>query len=116
MPSFISEAWAAGGAGAASGGSTAMGGNWTFFIIIIVIGVLFYFMLIRPQQKRQKQHREMVSNLSAGDEVVTSGGVLGCVTQVSEQYVGVEVAKGVEIRVQKNAVGTVLPKGTVKHG
>lgn len=110
MPSFISEAWAA------PASTPAAGGNWTFFIIIIVIGVLFYFMLIRPQQKRQKQHREMVSNLSAGDEVVTSGGVLGRVTQVTEQYIGVEVAKGVEIRVQKNAVGAVLPKGTVKHG
>lgn len=111
MPSIIPEALAQSGSGASGGGNSYM-----FFIIIIVIGVLFYFMLIRPQQKRQKKHREMVSQLSSGDEVVTSGGVLGRVTQVSEQYIGVEVAKGVEIRVQKNSVGTVLPKGTVKHG
>ncbi|MGH8160969.1 MAG: preprotein translocase subunit YajC [Gammaproteobacteria bacterium] len=87
-----------------------------FLIIIVVIGVLFYFMLIRPQQKRQKQHKQMVAELSAGDEVVTSGGMLGKVTQVSEQFIEVEVAKDVRIRIQKNAVGTVLPKGTVKHG
>ena len=111
MPSLIPEALAAGSAGGQSGGS-----SWSFLIIIVVIGVLFYFMLIRPQQKRQKQHREMVSQLSAGDEVVTSGGVLGRVTRVNEQYIGVEIAKGVEVRVQKSSVGAVLPKGTVKHG
>lgn len=110
MRFLIPDAWAA------PATSSPAGGNWTFLIIIVVIGVLFYFMLIRPQQKRQKQHRQMVEQLSAGDEVVTTGGVLGRVTQVSEQFIGVEIAKGVEIRVQKNAVGAVLPKGTVKFG
>lgn len=110
MNFLIPDAWAAPAAGSPAGG------NWSFLIIIVVIGVLFYFMLIRPQQKRQKQHRQMVEQLGVGDEVVTSGGMLGKVTQVSEQFIGVEIAKGVEIRVQKNAVGTVLPKGTVKFG
>jgi preprotein translocase subunit YajC len=111
MHFLIPAAWAAAPAAKAHGW-----GNTGFLLIIVVIGVLFYFMLIRPQQKRQKQHREMVNQLAAGDEVVTSGGMLGKVTQVSEQFIGVEIAKGVEIRVQKNAIGTVLPKGTVKHG
>lgn len=111
MQSLMPEAWAAGSAPAAAPGS-----QWSFLIIIAVIGVLFYFMLIRPQQKRQKQHRQMVDQLSAGDEVVTSGGMLGKVTQVSEQFIALEVAKGVEVRIQKNAVGAVLPKGTVKQG
>lgn len=110
MQFLIPEAWAA------PAQNAAPGGQWSFLIIILVIGVLFYFMLIRPQQKRQKQHRQMVDQLAAGDEIVTNGGMLGKVTQVSEQFIGVEIAKGVEIRVQKNAVGAVLPKGTIKHG
>ncbi|MGH8274067.1 MAG: preprotein translocase subunit YajC [Gammaproteobacteria bacterium] len=110
MHFLIPEAWAAAGKGAEGGN------NYMFLIVIVVIGVLFYFMLIRPQQKRQKQHRQMVQELAAGDEVVTSGGMLGKVTQVSEQFIEVEVAKDVRIRIQKNAVGSVLPKGTVKHG
>lgn len=111
MQSLIPEAWAAG----APAQTAAPGGQWSFLAIIAVIGVLFYFMLIRPQQKRQKQHRQMVEQLAAGDEIVTTGGMLGKVTQVSEQFLAVEVAKGVEVKIQKNAVGAVLPKGTVKQ-
>lgn len=112
MQFLIPQAWAA----APAAGQGAPGGQWTFLILIGVIFVVFYFLLIRPQQKRQKQHRQMVEQLAAGDEVVTGGGMMGKVTQVSEQYIGLEIAKGVEVRIQKNSIGAVLPKGTIKHG
>ena len=76
--------------------------------------LIFYFILIRPQSKRAKEHRELVSGLSKGDEVITNGGLLGKITEVSEQYVTLEVADNVQIRVQKPAVATVLPKGSLK--
>ena len=84
------------------------------FLPLILIFVVFYFLLIRPQNKRQKEHREMVANLGVGDEVVTAGGVLGKVTEISEQFVQVEVANGVVIKVQRHTIGGVLPKGTLK--
>jgi preprotein translocase subunit YajC len=84
------------------------------FLPLILIFVVFYFFLIRPQNKRQKEHREMVANLGVGDEVVTSGGVLGKITEVKDQFVRLEVADGVELRVQRHTVGAVMPKGTIK--
>ena len=84
------------------------------FLPLILIFVVFYFLLIRPQNKRQKEHREMVANLGVGDEVVTAGGVLGKVTELSEQFVQVEIASGVVIKVQRHTIGGVLPKGTLK--
>jgi preprotein translocase subunit YajC len=94
---------------AATGQSGLLG-----FLPLIVIFVLFYFLLIRPQQKKQKEHRSMVDALAAGDEIVTGGGVLGKVTNVGDQFVTVEIADGVAIKVQKHTIGAVLPKGTVK--
>lgn len=76
--------------------------------------LVFYFILIRPQSKRAKQHRELVAGISKGDEVVTNGGMLGKITDVSEQFVTVEIADNVQIKVQKQAVATVLPKGSLK--
>jgi preprotein translocase subunit YajC len=84
------------------------------FLPLVVIFVIFYFLLIRPQSKRAKEHREMVAKLAKGDEVVAAGGILGRVTDVSESYITVEVADGVSIKVQRQAVAQVLPKGTVK--
>jgi preprotein translocase subunit YajC len=112
MHFLIPEAWAAGTAPSTS----AFGGSWTFLLLMAVLFVGFYLLLIRPQQKRQKQHRQMVDQIGAGDEIITSGGMLGKVTELGDQFIGIEVAKGVEIRIQKSAVGTVLPKGTIKHG
>ena len=112
MHFLISDAWAAGGGGTPAAGGSSL----TFILLMAVLFVGFYFLLIRPQQKRQKQHRQMVEQIGAGDEVVTTGGMLGKVTELGEQFIGIEIAKGVEIRVQKNAIGTVLPKGTIKHG
>jgi len=108
MSFFISEALAAEGAQAAS----QPGGEQ--FILLIGMVVLFYFILIRPQQKRAKEHKKMVAEISKGDEVVTNGGVLGKVTNVGEQYLSVEIADNVEVKIQIHAVGTVLPKGSIK--
>ncbi|MCG6887103.1 MAG: preprotein translocase subunit YajC [Proteobacteria bacterium] len=76
--------------------------------------LIFYFILIRPQQKRAKEHRNLVAALSKGDEVVTNGGLLGKITDVSEEYLSVELADNVIVRVQKQAVASVLPKGSLK--
>jgi preprotein translocase subunit YajC len=76
--------------------------------------VVFYFLLIRPQQKRAKEHKAMIEALSKGDEVVTGGGVLGRVTHLDPNYVSVEIADKVVIKVQRPAIQAVLPKGTLK--
>ena len=84
------------------------------FAPIVVLFVAFYFLLIRPQTKKAKEHRDMVAKLAVGDEVVTSGGILGRVTEAGETFVTVEIAKGVEIKVQRFQVSQLMPKGTVK--
>jgi len=87
----------------------------TFSLVMIVaIFVLFYFMLIRPQNKRAKEQRAMLSQLKKGDEIVTSGGILAKVVNLGEQYIKVALAGGVEINLQRGAVSTILPKGTLK--
>lgn len=88
------------------------GDPWVSLLFMLAIIVLFYFLLIRPQMKRQKEHRQMVENLQVGDEVVTQGGILGRITDLDEQFATVEVADGVKLRVQRHAVGSVVPKGT----
>lgn len=80
----------------------------------VVIFVLFYFMLIRPQMKRAKEQKKMIAALQKGDEVITTGGVLGKITKVSDQYMSLEIADNVVIQVQKATVQTLLPKGTMK--
>lgn len=77
--------------------------------------LIFYFLLWRPQSKRQKEHKELIGGLSVGDEVVTAGGMLGKVTKVTDDFIVIEVAKGVELPVQKVAVTAALPKGTIKE-
>jgi preprotein translocase subunit YajC len=81
---------------------------------LILIFVVFYFLLIRPQAKRAKEHKAMVAALAVGDEIVTSGGILGKVTEAGEQFLTVEVADGVRVKVQRHTVSSVLPKGTMK--
>lgn len=81
---------------------------------LIVIFVVFYFLIIRPQMKRAKEQRKMQEALQKGDEVVTSSGQLGRVTKLTDQYVGVEIAQGIECTFQRAAIQTVLPKGTIK--
>ena len=82
--------------------------------MLALMGFIFYFLLIRPQQKRAKEHRNLVAALSKGDEVVTNGGILGKVTEVGDEYISVELADNVTVRLQKQAVSSVLPKGSLK--
>ena len=81
---------------------------------LVLMFVVLYFVMIRPQMKKQKEHRSMIDALVKGDEVVTVGGMLGKVTKLGENYVGLDVANGVEIQIQRSAVVQVLPKGTIK--
>ena len=108
MGFFIADAHAQAGGG---------GGDPTFsFIMLIALFAVFYFVLIRPQSKRQKEHKAMVASLSKGDEVVTNGGLLGKITNVGDAFVTVEVADGMEVRVQRMSVAALMPKGTIKSG
>ncbi|MEZ5706438.1 MAG: preprotein translocase subunit YajC [Burkholderiaceae bacterium] len=81
---------------------------------LVLMFVVLYFVMIRPQMKRQKEHKAMVDALAKGDEVVTAGGFLGKISKIGDVYVGVELASGVEVQMQRSAVTQVLPKGTVK--
>lgn len=103
----ISDAWAA---AAPQGQADAL----MSFLPLILIFVVFYFLLIRPQAKRAKEHKQMVQALSKGDEVVTNGGLLGRVTAVGENFVEVQVAEGVQVKVQRQSIASLMPKGTIK--
>ena len=105
---MISEAWAQ------TPGGIGGGGFESIFLIVAMFAVL-YFLMIRPQMKRAKEHKAMVEALQKGDEVVTAGGVLGRISKVGEGYVSLEIAPNVEVQVQRAAVQTVLPKGTLKN-
>ena len=87
---------------------------WPSLIMLVVFFAIFYFLLIRPQQKRMSEHKKLVDALARGDEIVTQGGLLGRVEEVGDSFVTLEIAPGVKIRVQKHALGAVLPKGTYK--
>ena len=106
---LIPGAMAADGAG---GGGPLPGLD---IFIIIAFAAVFYFIVWRPQSKRTKEHRELVTSLAKGDEIVTSGGILGKVVRVEEQYIAVEIAPNTEIKIQKHAVSAALPKGTIKQ-
>jgi len=86
----------------------------TDFLPLIIIFVLFWFMLIRPQMKRAKEQKKMLTELAKGDEVVTASGQLGKVAKIGDNYVSLEIADGVITHVQKQAIQTLLPKGTIK--
>lgn len=108
MSFFINEAFA-------SGVNASSQADGTFSLIMIgAIFVLFYFMLIRPQNKKAKDHRDLVSRLKKGDEIITSGGILAKIVSLDDQYIKVSPAEGIEFGLQKGAVTTVLPKGTLK--
>ncbi len=86
----------------------------TFLPLILLFGV-FYFLMIRPQMKRQKELKKMVSELAKGDEVITNGGLAGRVTGIDDAFLTLEIASNVTVRVQRHAVSSVLPKGTLKQ-
>lgn len=93
----------------------AQGSMISSLLLPVMLIVVFYFLLIRPQQKKQKEHRAMIEALAVGSEIVTAGGVLGKVTELGEQFVTVEVADRVQIKVQRHSISAVLPKDTIKH-
>lgn len=95
-------------------GAPAGGGMIEFLIMIIIFFAIMYFLIIRPQSKRAKEHRAMVEALSKGDEIVTTGGVLGRITEVQENFIRIDVSDNVNVIVQRQAVSVVLPKGTMK--
>tara|TARA_R110001592_G_scaffold138511_4_gene357664 strand:- start:52460 stop:52828 length:369 start_codon:yes stop_codon:yes gene_type:complete len=76
--------------------------------------LIFYFLMWRPQSKRAKEHKNLVTSLSKGDEVITNGGIAGKISKVNEDFITMEVSEGVELKVQKVAIATTLPKGTLK--
>ncbi|MEX2354044.1 MAG: preprotein translocase subunit YajC [Gammaproteobacteria bacterium] len=103
---FISAAYAQSAA--------PQGGGGSFLIMMVLFFVIFYFMLIRPQMKQAKEHKKLIENLGKGDEVVTSGGMLGRIIEIGDNFIVLEVARETEIKVQKNAVSALMPKGTMK--
>lgn len=98
----------------AQAAGAASGPGFVDFLPLIIIFILFWFMLIRPQMKRAKEQRKMLAELAKGDEVVTASGQVGKVAKIGDQYVALEIAEGVVTHVQKQAIQTLLPKGTIK--
>ena len=106
MSFFISDAMAQ---EAGAGGDPGMS-----LIFMAVLFAIFYFLLLRPQMKRAKEHKKMTEALSKNDEIVTNGGIAGKVTKVDDSFIKLKIAEGVEVQVQRNAVASVLPKGSLK--
>ncbi|MFZ9371737.1 MAG: preprotein translocase subunit YajC [Limnohabitans sp.] len=107
---FISSAFAQ-TAPAAAGD---VGSSLMSMLPLVLMFVVLYFVMIRPQMKRQKEHRAMIDALAKGDEVATAGGLLGRITRVGDPSLGLQVADGVEVEIQRSAVVQVLPKGSLK--
>ncbi len=107
MSFFINDAWAQGAPGGVESGFASL-------VPLILIFVIFYFLLLRPQIKRAKEHKQMVASMAKGDEVVTNGGLLGKITKLDENFITLEVSEGVRVKVQRNAIASLVPKGTLK--
>jgi preprotein translocase subunit YajC len=105
---WISSAYAQ--ASGAAGGENQLFQMWPLLLMFVAL----YFLMIRPQMRRQKEHKSMIETLQKGDEVVVAGGIVGKITKLTDAYVNVEIAEDVEIAVQRSAVTTALPKGTLK--
>jgi preprotein translocase subunit YajC len=103
---LISDAWAQ--------TTGAPGGQFQFALIMAAFIALFYFMLIRPQSKRAKEHQALISKVAVGDEIVTTGGLLGKIAEVGDTFLTLEVADGVRVKVQKVQIAQLMPKGTLK--
>ncbi len=108
MSFFISDAMA-------DAGAVTTASPFASLLLPIGLVVLFYLFLIRPQSKRQKEHRKMVGELQKGEEILTSGGILGKITSVNDDFVTLEIAKDISLKMQKSAVQTIMPKGTIKE-
>ncbi|AFL75003.1 preprotein translocase subunit YajC [Thiocystis violascens] len=110
MSFFISDALAQGEVAAASAGD-----SFIALLPLVLFAVVFYFLLIRPQAKRQKEHQKMVAALAKGDEVITVGGIAGRINEIGENFILVEIADGVQVKVRRATIESVLPKGTLKE-
>jgi preprotein translocase subunit YajC len=108
MSLLVSDAFAQG-----TGGGP-LGAGYSQIIILVALVAVFYFLLIRPQQKRMKDQQSMISRLANGDEVVTTGGILGRITEVGDSFITLEISEGVRVKVQKAQVTQLVPKGTLK--
>ena len=109
MSFLISDAMAAAPAAASGQGDPLMS-----LILPVGLVALFYFMLIRPQSKRAKEHKELIAGVQKGEEIVTSGGILGKITNVGDTFVTIEISTDVSINIQKTAILSIMPKGTIK--
>lgn len=94
--------------------STGGGSALSSILMLVAFFAIFYFLLIRPQMKRNKEQRKMLAEITMGDEVVTSGGIIGNITKVGESYNEIEIANNTIVKIQKNSIASVLPKGTIK--
>lgn len=99
---------------AQAAGAATQGPGFMNMLILPLMLVVFYFLLIRPQQKRHKEHQALLAKLAAGDEVVTAGGLLGKITEVSDNFITIEISDGVRIKVQRQQITQLVPKGTYK--
>jgi preprotein translocase subunit YajC len=111
MSLFISDAMAD---GAAAAGATSTMGTVASLAPLVLFAVVFYFLLIRPQAKRQKEHKRMIEALGKGDEIVTAGGIAGRVSDLGDNFIQLEVAEGIQVKVRRVAVESVLPRGSLK--
>ena len=102
---FINNAWAA---------EAPQAGGIRSMLPLFILFAVFWFFLIRPQMKQSKEHRTMVEALAKGDEIVTNGGMLGKIKEVGDNFIVLEIAKEVQVKIQKNAISATMPKGTIK--
>lgn len=112
MSIFFTDAYAATTTAAAD---AQQGGGFNIILLSVLFVAIFYFLLIRPQSKRNKAHQDIVNNLQKGDEVVTTGGILGRIIKIDDAIITLEISDNVQIKVQKNSVASLLPKGTLKN-
>ncbi len=98
----------------ATGGMMEGGSGYSSIIMLVAFIAIFYFLMIRPQMKRSKEHKKMLGSVEKGDEVTTSGGMIGKIASVGDNFIELTVSEDVNVKIQKSAISGVLPKGTVK--
>lgn len=108
---FISNAYAQ----AATAASNDPLASVMAFLPFILVSAALWFVMVRPQMKKAKEHRKLLAELQKGDEIITTGGITGRLSKLGDNYMTIEIATGVEIQIQKHAIATVLPKGSLKH-
>ena len=108
MSFFISDAMA-------QGAQAQQGGTLELILPLLLMFAIFYFLLIRPQQKKAKEHKTMIEALNKGVEIITNGGLLAKISDVDENFMTCKISENVEVKIQRHAIATVLPKGTIKN-